>query len=133
MEAWSKERACVTSRPLKRRNRPILADLDKARPALQGAISPDSLSKDIVEVGDEEALDAVAGHGGGSPMMGVKPDKIKDPNGGTKKIDDYWGPRKTFPRDAASSRTVSTTRTTWTKKWSQRTATRRWRCFPWTS
>ena len=25
-------------------------------------------------------------------MMGVKPDKIKDPNGGTKKIDDYWGP-----------------------------------------
>lgn len=25
-------------------------------------------------------------------MMGVKPDKIKDPNGGNKKIDDYWGP-----------------------------------------
>lgn len=25
-------------------------------------------------------------------MMGVKPDKIKDPNGGTKKVDDYWGP-----------------------------------------
>lgn len=25
-------------------------------------------------------------------MMGVKPDKIKDPNGGTKKLDDYWGP-----------------------------------------
>ena len=25
-------------------------------------------------------------------MQGVKPDKIKDPNGGTKKIDDYWGP-----------------------------------------
>lgn len=25
-------------------------------------------------------------------MMGVKPDKVKDPNGGTKKVDDYWGP-----------------------------------------
>ena len=25
-------------------------------------------------------------------MMGVAPVKIKDPNGGTKKIDDYWGP-----------------------------------------
>lgn len=25
-------------------------------------------------------------------MMRVKPDKIKDPNGATKKIDDYWGP-----------------------------------------
>lgn len=25
-------------------------------------------------------------------MMGVKPDKIKNPDGGTKKIDDYWGP-----------------------------------------
>lgn len=25
-------------------------------------------------------------------MMGVKPDKIKDPDGGNKKIDDYWGP-----------------------------------------
>ena len=25
-------------------------------------------------------------------MMGVKPDKVKNPDGGTKKIDDYWGP-----------------------------------------
>ena len=25
-------------------------------------------------------------------MLGVKPDKIKDPGGGTGKIDDYWGP-----------------------------------------
>lgn len=25
-------------------------------------------------------------------MMGVKPDKIKDPAGSNKKVDDYWGP-----------------------------------------
>lgn len=25
-------------------------------------------------------------------MMHVKPDKIKDPAGSTRKIDDYWGP-----------------------------------------
>lgn len=24
-------------------------------------------------------------------MMGVKAEKVKDPNGGMKKIDDYWG------------------------------------------
>ena len=27
-------------------------------------------------------------------MFGVKPDKIKDPNGGTKKVNDFWGPAK---------------------------------------
>ena len=72
------------------------ADLDKAMPALQGAIKAlDSLSKgDIVEVKAMKkppdavklVMEAVC------LMMGVKPDKIKDPNGGTKKIDDYWGP-----------------------------------------
>jgi len=25
-------------------------------------------------------------------MMGIKPEKIKDPEGGNKKIDDYWIP-----------------------------------------
>lgn len=25
-------------------------------------------------------------------MMGVRPDKIKDPHGGNRKIEDYWGP-----------------------------------------
>lgn len=25
-------------------------------------------------------------------MMGVKAEKVKDPNGGTRKIDDYWSP-----------------------------------------
>lgn len=29
-------------------------------------------------------------------MMGVKPDKIKDPSGGTKKIDDFWGPAQKY-------------------------------------
>ena len=72
------------------------ADLDKAMPALQGAIKAlDSLSKgDIVEVKAMKkppdavklVMEAVC------LMMNVKPDKIKDPNGGTKKIDDYWGP-----------------------------------------
>ena len=27
-------------------------------------------------------------------MMGVKPEKIKDPNDATKKVEDYWGPSK---------------------------------------
>lgn len=25
-------------------------------------------------------------------MMGVRPNKVKDPNGGNKKVDDYWVP-----------------------------------------
>jgi dynein heavy chain len=25
-------------------------------------------------------------------LKGIKPDKIKDPAGGLKKVDDYWGP-----------------------------------------
>ncbi|CAM9231099.1 unnamed protein product, partial [Hapterophycus canaliculatus] len=72
------------------------ADLAEALPALESAVSAlKSLSKgDIVEVKAMKkppaavklVMEAVC------IMMGVKPDKIKDPNGGTKKIDDYWGP-----------------------------------------
>jgi dynein heavy chain, axonemal len=29
-------------------------------------------------------------------MMNVKPDKIKDPDGGNKKVDDYWGPSQKY-------------------------------------
>ena len=32
-------------------------------------------------------------------MMGVKPDKVKDPDGGPKKIDDYFGPAKKMMGD----------------------------------
>jgi dynein heavy chain len=32
-------------------------------------------------------------------MMGVKPDKIKDPEGGMKKVNDYWGPSKKLMSD----------------------------------
>ncbi|CAM9362495.1 unnamed protein product [Pylaiella littoralis] len=72
------------------------ADLAEALPALESAVSAlKSLSKgDIVEVKAMKkppaavklVMEAVC------IMMAVKPDKIKDPNGGTKKIDDYWGP-----------------------------------------
>ncbi|CAB1113079.1 unnamed protein product [Ectocarpus sp. CCAP 1310/34] len=71
-------------------------DLAEALPALESAVSAlKSLSKgDIVEVKAMKkppaavklVMEAVC------IMMGVKPDKIKDPNGGTKKVDDYWGP-----------------------------------------
>mmetsp|Transcript_25185 Transcript_25185/g.84603 ORF Transcript_25185/g.84603 Transcript_25185/m.84603 type:complete len:2627 (-) Transcript_25185:45-7925(-) len=72
------------------------ADLDKAMPALEGAIQAlKSLSKsDIVEIkamkkppdAVKVVMEAVC------LMCAVKPDKIKDPAGGNKKIDDYWGP-----------------------------------------
>ena len=81
------------------------ADLDLAMPALQGAIAAlKSLSKgDIVEIkamkkppdAVKMVMEAVC------IMQGVKPDKIKDPGGGTGKIDDYWGPaRKVVLADA---------------------------------
>lgn len=72
------------------------ADLDLAMPALEGAIAAlKSLSKnDIVEIKAMKkppdavklVMEAVC------IMMNVKADKIKDPNGGSRKIDDYWGP-----------------------------------------
>ncbi|KAH8046935.1 1-aminocyclopropane-1-carboxylate synthase [Aureococcus anophagefferens] len=81
------------------------ADLDKAMPALEGAIAAlKSLSKgDIVEIKAMKkppdavklVMEAVC------LMMAVKPDKIKDPNGGNKKIDDYWGGPEEPPRRPA--------------------------------
>ncbi|CAM9558130.1 unnamed protein product, partial [Phaeothamnion confervicola] len=72
------------------------ADLAEALPALEAALSAlKSLSKgDIVEVKAMKkppsavklVMEAVC------IMMGVKPDKIKDSAGGTKKVDDFWGP-----------------------------------------
>ncbi|CAM9175434.1 unnamed protein product [Chrysoparadoxa australica] len=71
-------------------------DLGEALPALASAVAAlKSLSKnDIVEVKAMKkppaavklVMEAVC------IMMAVKPDKIKDPAGGTKKVDDYWGP-----------------------------------------
>merc|ERR1719261_1542809 len=33
-------------------------------------------------------------------MLEVKPDKIKDPEGGTKKVNDWWGPSKRVLSDS---------------------------------
>ena len=33
-------------------------------------------------------------------MKGIKPDRVKDPNGGTKKVADYWGPGKKLLADS---------------------------------
>ena len=72
------------------------ADLAKALPALAAAVKALSALKkgDIVEIkamktpplAVKVVMEAVC------IMQGVKPVKIKDPNGGTKKVDDYWGP-----------------------------------------
>ncbi len=69
-------------------------DLSEALPALEAAvIALQSLSKsDIVEVKSMKepphavklVLEAVC------LMMAVKPVKVKDPNGGMKKVDDFW-------------------------------------------
>ena len=32
-------------------------------------------------------------------MKEIKPDKIQDPAGGLKKVDDYWGPSKKLLND----------------------------------
>lgn len=71
-------------------------DLDQALPALEAAISAlKSLKQsDITEIKAMKkppdavklVLEAVC------LMMAVKPEKIKDPAGGMKKIEDYWGP-----------------------------------------
>lgn len=71
-------------------------DLAQAMPALEAAIAAlKSLKKnDITEIKAMQkppdavklVLEAVC------LMMAVKPEKIKDPGGGMKKIDDYWGP-----------------------------------------
>ncbi|KAJ8605523.1 hypothetical protein CTAYLR_000063 [Chrysophaeum taylorii] len=71
-------------------------DLDQALPALEAATSALKSLKpsDITEIKAMKkppdavklVLEAVC------LMMNVKPEKIKDPAGGMKKIDDYWGP-----------------------------------------
>ena len=33
-------------------------------------------------------------------LKGIKPDRIKDPNGGSKKVADYWGPGKKLLADS---------------------------------
>ncbi|KAJ0395885.1 hypothetical protein P43SY_002016 [Pythium insidiosum] len=72
------------------------AELAEAIPALENAVKAlQTLTKgDITEIkamkkppdGVKLVMEAVC------MMMGVPPVKMKDPNGGTKKIDDYWGP-----------------------------------------
>jgi len=74
------------------------ADLAEALPALEKAIKAlKSLSKnDIVEVkgmGKPPAAVKMVMHAV-CILMHVKHDMIKDPDGGTKKIKDFWGPAK---------------------------------------
>ncbi len=74
------------------------ADLAEAIPLLEGAIKALNTlkSSDITEVkamktppgGVVMTMHAIC------VMMKVKPDKIKDPEGGNKKVDDFWGPSK---------------------------------------
>ena len=80
------------------------ADLAEAIPALNAAVAAlDTIKKpdiDLVKnMGNPPAavklvLEVVC------VMMDVKPDKVKDPDGGTKKVDDYFGPAKKMMMDA---------------------------------
>jgi dynein heavy chain len=74
------------------------ADLAVAMPVLESALAAlDTISQnDITNIKSMQkppenvklALSAVC------VMLGEKPDKVADPAGGTKKVDDYWGPTK---------------------------------------
>jgi len=74
------------------------ADLAEAMPALEKAVKAlKNLKKsDLDEIkvmqrpppGVKLTMEALC------LMFGIKPDKVKDPDGGTKKIDDYWAPAK---------------------------------------
>jgi dynein heavy chain, axonemal len=74
------------------------ADLAAALPILEGALKAlDTITgNDITNIKSMQkppdnvklALSAVC------VMLGEKPDKIADPAGGTKKVDDFWGPSK---------------------------------------
>jgi len=72
--------------------------LAKALPALDGAVKAlKSLSKG--DIGEVKAMKTpppgvVLTMEATCMMFGVKPDKIKDPAGGNKKVDDYWGTAK---------------------------------------
>ena len=82
------------------------ADLAEAIPALNAAVA----ALDTIKKPD---IDMVKGMGNPPAavklvlevvcvMMGVKPDKVKDPDGGPKKIDDYFGPAKKMMGDVKS-------------------------------
>jgi dynein heavy chain len=74
------------------------ADLAEAIPLLESALKAlDTLkSSDITEVKAMKTPPSgvVLTMGAVCLMMEVKPDKIKDPEGGNKKVTDYWGPAK---------------------------------------
>ena len=80
------------------------ADLAEAIPALNAAVSAlDTIKKPDIDMvknmGNPPAavklvLEVVC------VMMGVKADKVKDPDGGVKKVDDYFGPAKKMMSDA---------------------------------
>ena len=80
------------------------ADLAEAIPALNSAVAAlDTIKKPDIDLlknmGSPPAavkliLEAVC------VMKDVKPDKVADPNGGPKKVDDYFGPAKKMMMDA---------------------------------
>jgi dynein heavy chain, axonemal len=80
------------------------ADLAEAMPALNEAI--DALN--TLEEKDIKFIKALANPSAVIVMvmsavlvlLGEKPDKIKDPAGGMKKVDDYWGPAKKMLNDS---------------------------------
>ena len=82
------------------------ADLAEAIPALNSAIAAlDTIKKPDIDLlknmGNPPAaikliLEAVC------VMKDVKPEKVADPNGGPKKVDDYFGPAKKMMMDAKS-------------------------------
>eukprot|EP00945_MAST-04E_sp_MAST-4E-sp1_P005163 g5163.t1 len=73
-------------------------DLAEAIPLLESAIK----ALNTLKKSDLDEVKAMAKPPGGvvltltavCHLMGVKADKIKDPNGGTKKVSDFWGPSK---------------------------------------
>ena len=82
------------------------ADLAEAIPALNAAVA----ALDTIKKPD---IDMVKGMGNPPAavklvlevvcvMMQVKPDKVKDPDGGVKKVDDYFGPAKKMMGDVKS-------------------------------
>ena len=104
-EVVSKEEAAVgkVAAEAKQMKDECEADLAEAIPALNAAVAAlDTIKKPDIDMvknmGNPPAavklvLEVVC------VMMGVKPDKVKDPDGGPKKIDDYFGPAKKMMGD----------------------------------
>ena len=79
------------------------ADLAEAMPALESALKAlNTLTNDDIKLvksfsnppkGVRITMAAVC------TMLGEKPDKIQDPEGGLKKVEDYWGPGKRLLND----------------------------------